>query len=204
MIYFIRNGKLIKVGYTANVDRRMRSFRTTLPEIELLGTMPGERGHERTIHDMLAAFSVGGEWFKDCRTVHDILKCAMRDGIPEWKAARTSARDANEWTARTDALTELICEGVAGHDLPEVNLALGLPSGLLWQMKYRPREVTVGEYYALMGAASRVIEIRRKALERQAEFVRSLEIGDAESDNALFDAERGYRAAKALVGEAGD
>lgn len=74
-VYFLRNGKYIKVGYTATgtmsrletikksggviIPRGMDFTRTTL-----IGDMPGDMKDERAIHKRFAAIRVAGEWFE--------------------------------------------------------------------------------------------------------------------------------------------
>lgn len=200
MIYFIEYANLIKIGYASNVEKRLNSFKTLMPTFNIIGTMEGTRGHERTIHDCLAPHKHGREWFTDCPQVRSFIAEAVRDGVTEWKNARTRNHVNSEWDIKAHKLVAVITDGKSVDDFPKIGVGLGLDPNFLWRMTYRQtREVSVGEYYSLVRAASSVIEIRRSALERQADFVRSLEIEDADKDNRLIDAERGYRAAQALV-----
>lgn len=61
-IYYLRVGNLIKIGYTANMDQRMRQYP---PNAELLAQHPGTMLTEKQIHNRLVVhLAKGREWFK--------------------------------------------------------------------------------------------------------------------------------------------
>lgn len=76
-VYFARVGRYIKVGYSANPERRVANLfksatRYSAPrDIDaatprtLLGYVPGRLNEERTAHAALRDFRVQGEWFLD-------------------------------------------------------------------------------------------------------------------------------------------
>lgn len=64
MIYVIKSGDKLKVGYTQNLEKRLISYRTHNPHIELITTMAGERKLEQGMHKHLAKYRVEGEWFE--------------------------------------------------------------------------------------------------------------------------------------------
>ena len=65
VVYFIRCGDFVKVGYATNVVRRVAELQTGNPhELELLGVIPGGASEERTLHALLAAEHHRGEWFR--------------------------------------------------------------------------------------------------------------------------------------------
>ena len=59
VIYFIRFGDRVKIGYTTKLERRLKQ----LPHDEVLAVVPGSRDDERALHARFAAFRVTGEWF---------------------------------------------------------------------------------------------------------------------------------------------
>lgn len=63
MIYFIQSGSAIKAGYSKNVDKRMRAYRTHNPDVVLLHVIEGDKKLERFIHKQLAPWRVRHEWF---------------------------------------------------------------------------------------------------------------------------------------------
>lgn len=65
MIYFIRQGKYVKIGRTNNLDRRFRELKTGAPkELRLVAAMEGESETESALHYMFRDLRVEGEWFR--------------------------------------------------------------------------------------------------------------------------------------------
>jgi hypothetical protein len=59
VVYFLRFGDRIKIGYTANLVQRLRD----LPHDEVLLTIPGAITVEGNLHRTFAADRITGEWF---------------------------------------------------------------------------------------------------------------------------------------------
>jgi hypothetical protein len=59
VVYFIRFGDRIKIGYSANLERRLQ----TIPHDEVLLTIPGASTAEANLHRTFAADRITGEWF---------------------------------------------------------------------------------------------------------------------------------------------
>lgn len=79
-IYFIesRDAGLIKIGFTTNPDRRIKSLKTASPnKLRVIMTMPGTREDERKLHEKFAHLRQQGEWFTDCdelrNHIHDLI-----------------------------------------------------------------------------------------------------------------------------------
>lgn len=60
LVYFIRFGGLIKIGWTSDLQQRMAS----VPNEEILGTVPGTMDDEKRCHVAFAHLRVKGEWFR--------------------------------------------------------------------------------------------------------------------------------------------
>lgn len=81
-VYFIQGGpgEPIKIGFTADVRRRMRALQTAYPKtLNLLAHMHASRKIEAAIHQRLADYRLAGEWFEDCPAVQEEIKIARRD-----------------------------------------------------------------------------------------------------------------------------
>jgi hypothetical protein len=61
LVYFIRLGNRIKIGFTTNLALRMEQ----LPHEEILGVMPGFMRDEKRCHKAFAHLRRAGEWFED-------------------------------------------------------------------------------------------------------------------------------------------
>ncbi len=74
LVYFLRYQDRIKVGFTVDIVKRLKSFRLTLVgETELIGTINGGKTRERQVHAKLASFHIEGEWFRDCAAVRTAI-----------------------------------------------------------------------------------------------------------------------------------
>lgn len=61
VVYYVRVGDHVKIGYTSNLGNRMKAY----PTGRLLATEPGGLTEERKRHEQFAhALDVGREWFR--------------------------------------------------------------------------------------------------------------------------------------------
>jgi hypothetical protein len=58
-IYFLKQGSLVKIGWSQDPDRRSQQ----LGGGSVLATMPGYMADERALHDRFDLLRVEGEWF---------------------------------------------------------------------------------------------------------------------------------------------
>jgi hypothetical protein len=65
MIYFIKAKNTVKIGYSANPEKRIKELQTGNPEkLELLLTIPGNRETEAAFHTYFDRARLEGEWFR--------------------------------------------------------------------------------------------------------------------------------------------
>jgi hypothetical protein len=63
-VYFLRNGRTVKIGFTTSIKSRIRSIQTSCAEaVEVLMVMPGTEGTEKFLHKRFSDSHIGGEWF---------------------------------------------------------------------------------------------------------------------------------------------
>ena len=77
MIYFAQtdDNRFIKIGYAAEVKKRVDNLRTASPhELKLLASMPGDLALEKQIHARFSYLRVNREWFN---TDQEIVKLAV-------------------------------------------------------------------------------------------------------------------------------
>ncbi len=80
-VYFLRAGDSgpIKIGFTSGrVGYRLQKLKTGCPwPIVIIGSLPGERKHERYVHRVLMKHRMEGDWFapsaETCEKVEEIL-----------------------------------------------------------------------------------------------------------------------------------
>lgn len=73
-IYYLRLGNRVKIGFTTNIERRMRE----IPHEELLGADEGTPLDEQRMHAACAPWHVTLEWFQDCPDLRAIIGCDTR------------------------------------------------------------------------------------------------------------------------------
>lgn len=74
VVYFIRCGMNVKIGFAVDAHKRMAGLQTACPDrLELIHTIPGTMADERELHKRFAASRIrpDGEWF---RLTDDILQ----------------------------------------------------------------------------------------------------------------------------------
>jgi Meiotically up-regulated gene 113 len=65
MIYFLKNGDAVKIGYTENYSQRLQQLQTGSPhQLEFLGTMEGSIEDETALHARFNGIRIRGEWFR--------------------------------------------------------------------------------------------------------------------------------------------
>jgi hypothetical protein len=82
VVYFLRSGGYIKIGWTSDLSKRMRAYS---PDSMLLATQPGTRKDEHRLHKMFAAHRTHGrEWYAMTPSLmHHIEQVAVEHGTPD-------------------------------------------------------------------------------------------------------------------------
>jgi len=77
VIYFLsaaQNQDLIKIGYTTNLESRLRSLRTSSPdELQIHLVIPGCREDEKNLHRQFSSLRVRREWFTRAQAIDDFI-----------------------------------------------------------------------------------------------------------------------------------
>lgn len=67
----------VKIGFTDNIGRRLRSFQTAHKhKLELLCSLPGGKWHEEALHREFREFRLHGEWFRKCDPIDSLVDLA--------------------------------------------------------------------------------------------------------------------------------
>lgn len=71
MLYLLESGEHYKIGYTANLEGRLKQYRTHNPDCELVDTMAGTKKEEHELQNLCIEFFEVSEWFrKDPAILH--------------------------------------------------------------------------------------------------------------------------------------
>lgn len=65
MLYLIKSGDYLKIGYSQDIKKRMQTYSTHNPDIALLDTIEGDESLEKFVHNLCKEFRVNNkqEWF---------------------------------------------------------------------------------------------------------------------------------------------
>lgn len=81
-IYFISDGRAIKIGRSARPGQRLRELETGNPfPINIIACIEGSAPQERSIHIQLAKYRIRGEWFVDCTPVRRAIEQYQKSGV---------------------------------------------------------------------------------------------------------------------------
>jgi Meiotically up-regulated gene 113 len=93
-VYFVRDGRSIKIGITNNVSSRLSSLQTGNPrQLKLLGSFKGTARDEAELHDKFWRDRGLGEWFKDTAELQTVIRDRCRpanDNVPVAQAAKVA------------------------------------------------------------------------------------------------------------------
>lgn len=64
MVYAVKLGNNLKIGYSGNIRNRLQSFKTTNPDLILIALKPGEHLEERRLHYIFKEYLIHSEIFK--------------------------------------------------------------------------------------------------------------------------------------------
>lgn len=63
VVYFVCIGDCVKIGFSTNLKSRMKTFRTSSADTQVLLTIPGGRDLERRLHNLLQEQRIERELF---------------------------------------------------------------------------------------------------------------------------------------------
>lgn len=52
MIYLLKSGKFLKIGFTSNIENRIKQYKTHNPDILVLSMIEGTREDEKKLHTL--------------------------------------------------------------------------------------------------------------------------------------------------------
>lgn len=73
MLYLIKSGNYLKIGFARDINQRMRGYRTDNPDFELLDVMEGDTEKESYLHTLCQKYHHRNEWFIYNKEIIDIF-----------------------------------------------------------------------------------------------------------------------------------
>lgn len=88
-VYFIRAGKMVKIGFSTRPLERLRYLQTSHPgQMEIIGTMKGTYALEAKLHGSFHRYWVRGEWFELSRDIVRYIEANTVEGQARAAAKR--------------------------------------------------------------------------------------------------------------------
>lgn len=85
-VYFIHNGEAIKIGVSANPQKRLASLQTSYHKpLTMLAVIDGGRDVESRLHAKFDEFRLSGEWFEDHKAIRKYIDRVAPSPV-EWDA----------------------------------------------------------------------------------------------------------------------
>ena len=83
MLYLIKqygkNTTYLKIGYTQNLQERLKAYNTHNAEFELVCSMEGDQELETFAHKLLLEYNIKGEWFKEDPMVYYVWELTKQE-----------------------------------------------------------------------------------------------------------------------------
>lgn len=83
MLYLIKqygkNTTYLKIGYTQNLQERLKAYNTHNAEFELVCSMEGDQELETFAHKLLLEYNIKGEWFKEDPMIYYVWKLTKQE-----------------------------------------------------------------------------------------------------------------------------
>ena len=97
MVYFIRQGEFIKIGFTESPLNRLSQLQTANPtNLEVLLIIDGERDLEAKYHELFKDHAHRGEWFFDCPHIQEHISINMQDDLRPFYGLAASSIDPSK------------------------------------------------------------------------------------------------------------
>ena len=84
MVYFIKQGDYVKIGFTNRFKTRLTQLQVSSPiKLEVLAIIDGDKSDEQKFHEQFKHISSNGEWFMQCDELKSFID--LLDTSLMWK-----------------------------------------------------------------------------------------------------------------------
>ena len=78
MLYLIKCGNYLKIGFTENLEQRTKTYETHNPDFEVLCTIDGDKNDETYLHNLFKQYKYKNEWFYNNEEIIEVVKNYQR------------------------------------------------------------------------------------------------------------------------------
>ena len=96
MIYLLKSGPYIKIGYTKNIEARKKAYRTHNPNAVWIDIKDGDQIDESNLHQKCKKYKYDTEWFFDDPEIRLIFK----EYIPTYKERLNVNKKSTNFTIK--------------------------------------------------------------------------------------------------------
>lgn len=188
MVYFVKAGDYIKIGYSKNekaFKTRLSSYKTSCPfEVEVLGTLDGGVEEERDIMNYFIKFHTRGEWFNYDESILEYILNHYE--IPKSNYLKPLCETNKVIDDNLNEMLELYKQGISLREIGQKfkvdrkRLVKYIPEEMkraknewfrLRRQETNPKNIpiiciTTGEKFISTAEASRVLKISRGCIHR--------------------------------------
>lgn len=128
MLYLIKSGNYIKVGYSKNVDKRMCCYNTCNPDYLLLDAVEGTTKDESEFHKLISSYHYKLEWFLYNENIIDIWNTKYNRCVkcPKLEHISKRAKELFIWLCnhtKFDTTQVLLSTGIRKELSEELNMS---------------------------------------------------------------------------------
>lgn len=107
MLYLIKSGSNLKIGFTSDLDSRLSQYKVHNPDIRLLNYKSGTREDEKRLHTLCKEYKYSDEWFnKDKRILEIFQEYKNSDTVALNKKIKSLEQRVNELTRSVGMLND--------------------------------------------------------------------------------------------------
>lgn len=98
MIYVLDNGIHFKIGYTTNLDKRIKQLQTgSSTELKVICVKHGDVALEQQLHSTLSKYHVRGEWFEKSPEVMNVIANLVDYSLDKHVKVKEFSFDLVDW-----------------------------------------------------------------------------------------------------------
>ena len=156
MIYFIKQGDYVKIGYTTLFKKRLNQLQTSSPvKLEVLALIKGDRVEEKNYHNAFKHINSNGEWFLYNNEIERFVDALDKDLM--WKYGLVENETSPIGLIKQTRLEKKI-------SLEELGEKLGITKQGVMDMERRDAQgrITTGTLYKALAAMGSKYESRAK------------------------------------------
>lgn len=127
MLYLIEDRDYLKIGYTSNIEERIKTYKITNVYCKLTDIKEGDKYNEYELHKLCDNWKVTGEWFHNCPEVLEIWSKYNSNKI-DYRKLKNILKDLSElWNTTNLCINHFIELHNKYEDIINISIKLDTP-----------------------------------------------------------------------------